>query len=84
MKFDIGELGGDNERSISERMRRAVDSLQLGEFTVSPVNYDFSPLDGRGQSKTVIQTYISVFTLSVFKALCLITPLLQPCGLFVM
>ena len=83
MKFDIGELGGDNERSISERMRRAVDSLQLGEFTVSPVNYDFSPLDGRGQSKIVIQT-ISVFTLSVFKALCLITPLLQPCGLFVM
>ena len=83
MKFDIGELGGDNERSISERMRRAVDSLQLGEFTVSPVNYDFSPLDGRGQSKIVIQT-ISVFTLSVFKALCLFTPLLQPCGLFVM
>lgn len=51
VKFDIGELNGDNEEAIRDRMRRAVDSLQLGEFRVSPLSYDFSPLDGSGRSK---------------------------------
>lgn len=48
MNFDIGSLGFDDGAAIDRKMRESVnDDGFVGEFLVSPINYEFRELGGK-------------------------------------